>query len=279
MKELFSGLLTPDPGVIDGLVAITILYFLAVGPARKYLAPGVPFDKLRACSFLTGLFILIAAVATPIDHIGETYLFSVHMIQHVLLMFALPPFLIWGTPTWLSEFLFRTEGLGAILRFLVKPVPAAGLFVFVLHAWHVPGLYELALRDDLIHLLEHACFIASSVLMYWPLLGARSGGDSVKEREHPGIKLLYILGVSIGQLPLFAFLTFATSVFYPTYEAAPRYTDLSPIADQMLGGVIMKLAVVVFMFVGLAVVFTRWYMSEPRFSKGGSQSYQSGERR
>lgn len=267
MKEFFSGLFTPDPGVIDGLVAITVLYFLAVGPARKYLAPKEKFDKLRAASFLAGLFVLVASVATPLDHIGETYLFSVHMIQHVLLMFILPPFLIWGTPTWLSEFLFRTEGLGPVLRFLVKPVPAAGIYSFVLHIWHVPGLYELALRNELVHLLEHAFFIASSILMYWPLLGTTKSSDSSEKREHPGVKLLYILGVSIGQLPLFAFLTFATTVFYPTYEAAPRYIDITPLEDQMLGGVIMKLAVVVFMFVGLSVVFTRWYLSEPKLSK------------
>ena len=94
MSELLSGLFTPDPGVVDGLLALSVLYALAVGPGRKYLAPDQPFEKKRAVSFGIGFLILVAAVATPIDHIGETYLFSVHMLQHVMLMFFLPPFLV-----------------------------------------------------------------------------------------------------------------------------------------------------------------------------------------
>ena len=93
MNELLSGLFTPDPGVVDGLLALSVIYALAVGPGRKYLAPDQPFEKKRAISFGIGFLILVAAVATPIDHIGETYLFSVHMLQHVMLMFFLPPFL------------------------------------------------------------------------------------------------------------------------------------------------------------------------------------------
>lgn len=261
MREFFAGLFTPDPGVLDGIFAIALIYALAVGPGRRYLAPGQPFEKGRAFKFAIGIFILFAAVATPIDHIGETYLFSVHMFQHVLLMSALPPFLILGTPPWLADFLFRTEGLGKVLRFFVHPVTACVAFNAVLIFWHFPAFYELALRDSLVHLLEHITFVTVSIFMYWPLVGK----DHTIKPMHNGLKLLYVLAVGLGQLPLFGVLTFSTTVLYPTYENAPRYyADLSPLADQMLGGVIMKIASATFMFVGLVVYFYRWYSAENR---------------
>lgn len=261
MGELLSGLFTPDPGVIDGLLAISVLYALAVGPARKYLAPEEPFERNRAISFTIGFLILVIAVATPIDHIGETYLFSVHMLQHVLLMFALPPFLIYGTPVWLADFLFRTEGLGKVLRFFVHPLVACVLFNAVLIFWHFPAFYELALRDSFVHLLEHVTFVAVSIFMYWPLMGY----ESTRTPVHYGVRILYVLGVSLGQIPLFAVLTFSPTVLYPTYANAPRYyPGLNAITDQMLGGVIMKLVAAIFMFTGLVVYFYRWYNSEER---------------
>lgn len=261
MRELLDGLFTPDPGVVDGIMALSLIYALAVGPGRKYLAPDQPFEKKRAASFAVGVLILIGAVATPIDHIGETYLFSVHMLQHVLLMFFLPPFLIWGTPPWLADFLFRTEGLGKILQFCVRPVPAGILFNLVLILWHFPAFYELALRDPLVHLLEHVTFIAVSIFMYWPLIGR----DNTTKPVHYGIKIIYVLAVTLGQLPLFAVLTFAPTPIYPTYERAPRYiADLTALGDQMLGGVIMKLVAAIFMFGGLAIYFYHWYRSEAR---------------
>lgn len=261
MREFFSGIFTPDPGVLDGIFALAVLYGLAVGPGRRFLAPEEKFERRRAVAFAIAIVILILAVATPIDHIGETYLFSVHMLQHVILMFALPPFLILAVPPWLADFLFRTEGLGKLLKIAVKPLVAGVMFNVVLIFWHFPAFYELALRDPLVHLLEHATFIAVSIAMYWVLMGE----DNTVKPAHDGIKILYVLGVSLGQLPLFAVLTFASHVIYPTYEKAPRYIpDMSALGDQMLGGVIMKLVAAIFMFTGLAVYFYRWYLSEAR---------------
>ena len=261
MRAFFDGLFTPDPGVVDGIFALALIYGLAVGPGRRYLAPDIPFDKKRACYFGIAVLILVGAVATPLDHIGETYLFSVHMLQHVILMFALPPFLILGTPPWLADFLFRTEGLGKILKWWVHPITAAFLFNAVLIFWHFPAFYELALRDPLVHLLEHVTFIAVSVAMYWVLMGK----DGTVKPLHNGLKLLYVLAVSLGQIPLFGVLTFSPDVLYPTYAKAPRlYESLSPLTDQVLGGVIMKLVAAVFMFTGLVVYFYRWYLVEQR---------------
>lgn len=261
MRDFFSGVFTPDPGVVDGILGLAVVYALAVGPGRRYLAKDERFEPRRAAAFALGVLFLILAVATPIDHIGETYLFSVHMLQHVILMFAIPPLFIWGTPVWLADFFFRTEGLGKLLRFLVHPIVAGVVFNAALILWHFPAFYELALRDPLVHLLEHVIFVGVSIIMFWVVLGK----STYKKEMHNGLKLLYILGVNIGQLPLFGVLTFATEPLYPTYANAPRYIpDLSPINDQILGGVIMKVTAGIFMFTSLTVYFVRWYKSESK---------------
>lgn len=259
MRYFFDGLYTPDPGVIDGLLALSVLYCLAIGPARKYLAPKEPFEKWRAASFAMGVLVLTIAVASPIDYIGETYLFSVHMFQHSLLIFVIPPFFIFGIPNWLSNFFFRTEGLGKILKFFVHPIPACFFFNSMLILWHFPSLYEFALRDSAVHLLEHLSFTIVSIFMYWPLLGPSPNGKSL----HYGLKILYILAVNIGQLPLYGVLTLSETVLYPTYAEAPRYfPTVGPLEDQVLGGVVMMLIGSVFMFGGLMYCFYRWYCSE-----------------
>lgn len=261
MRGFFDGMYTPDPGVVDGILGLSVLYALAVGPGRRYLAPDQPFERKRAFSFFLGVLFLILAVAGPLDHIGETYLFSAHMLQHVILMFVLPPLFILGTPIWLSDFLFRTEGLGRVLRFLVHPIVAGVLYNAALILWHIPAFYELALRDPLVHLLEHVVFVGTSTAMFWVVLG----NHSEKKEMHNGLKLLYVLGVNIGQLPLFGVLTFATHPLYPTYAAAPRYfEDLNALNDQILGGVIMKITAAIYMFTGLTIYFYRWYKSESR---------------
>ncbi len=259
MRGFFDGMYTPDPGVVDGILGISVIYALAVGPGRRYLDPDQPFERKRAGLFSLGVLFLILAVASPLDHIGETYLFSAHMLQHVILMFVIPPFFIWGTPVWLSDFLFRTEGLGRVLKVLVHPIVAGVIYNAALILWHLPAFYELALRDPLVHLLEHIIFVAASTAMFWVVLGRRSD----KKEMHNGLKLLYVLGVNIGQLPLFGVLTFATHPLYPTYAAAPRYfEDLGPLDDQILGGVIMKVFAGLYMLAWLSVYFYRWYKSE-----------------
>ena len=151
---------------------------------------------------------------------------------------------------------YRCEAVGREVLELVHVQAEVDTLVF----WHIPAFYELALRDSFVHLGEHVCFVGTALLMYWPLLEP-AGSVPV---SHPGIKLLYILGVSIGQLPLFAALCFSEIVFYPTYAAAPRIVDLTPLDDQILGGAIMKLTAVGYMAVGLCVFLYRWHASEPR---------------
>jgi putative membrane protein len=248
----------PDPGIIEGLVSLTVLYFLAVGPGRSYLAPGERFSRWQGLSFTLGTILVFLAVASPLDELSEQYLFSAHMFQHVILIFPVPVLWLWGTPGWLVKPLLDMDWSAPLLRFFTRPLVAFLVFNLLFYIWHIPGLYEWALRDSKIHFLEHATFMGAAVLQWWPLMAPLQ----VQKPLHHGWRLLYLLAGAIVQLPLFFMLAFMNRVFYPTYVNAPRITFLTPMADQQLGGIIMKVASMVTMFIAVAVVFGGWYLQE-----------------
>lgn len=249
----------PDPGVIEGLVALTVLYLVATGPARNYLAPQAPKLPLwRQVCFHLGTLLVFLSVASPLDELSEQYLFSAHMFQHVILVYPVPVLWLWGTPGWLVQPFLDMEWSAPLLRFFTRPLVAFLTYNFVFYAWHIPGLYEWALRDSKIHFLEHAMFMGAALLQWWPLMPPLQ----VNPRLHDAWQLLYILAGAIVQFPLFFLLAFMHKTYYPTYINAPRIMQLTPDMDQQLGAILMKLAAMVVMFVAVALVFGRWYVRE-----------------
>jgi len=248
----------PDPGVIDGLLVLVTLYLLAIGPGRSLLAPGEPFPRRQAAFFLAGVCVLFLAVATPLDEISERYLFSAHMFQHVLLIYPVAIFWLLGAPAWVLTPLVGMDWSRPLARLLTRPLVTFLVFNGLFYIWHIPALYEWALRDSKIHFLEHASFIGAALLVWWPILSPLSAFP----RLNYGGQILYLLAGSIVQIPLFGMLTFAPTVLYPTYRDAPRLLSLTALEDQQLGAVIMKLSAMAFMFGTLVVVFFRWYSED-----------------
>lgn len=245
----------PDPGIIPATLVVCALYWLVVGPARRWIAPEEPFPKVQAGWFYAGMLMAFIALASPIDYIGEKYLLSVHMVQHMLLIFVVPPLLLLGVKDWMLKPVVSENPGKAVFGFLTHPLVAFLIFNGFLTLWHIPAFYDWALRDDHVHALEHISFVLTGILMYWPLM------SPMKEfpRLHYGPQLLYVMFMGLAQMPLFAFLTFSHHCFYPPYVAAPRIVNLTPLQDQVLGGVIMKVSVMIWMFCELAVIFGTWY--------------------
>ncbi|MBI3924333.1 MAG: cytochrome c oxidase assembly protein [Armatimonadetes bacterium] len=250
----------PDPGVLDGLVVVSLLYAAAVGPLRRWIAPEEAFPRREACWFYGAVLVLFLAVGTPLDEIGEKYSFAAHMLQHTLLIYPVPVMILLGTPAWILRPLVSLEWSRPLFYFLTRPLVAALLFNVCLILWHLPGLYEWALRDPRIHFLEHASFIGVALLAWWPAIPRLPEFPGL----HPGPALLYLLPMGIAQSPLFAFLTFSGEVYYPTYASAPRLWNITPIEDQILGGVLMKVVGMAVMFAAMAVAFYRWHSMEWR---------------
>ncbi|MGE9295190.1 MAG: cytochrome c oxidase assembly protein [Puniceicoccales bacterium] len=256
-----------EPLLLLLLIGAGWLYALAVGPLRNDIAPGEAFSQRKAVSFFLGLVAAYLTVGSPLDQWGEDFLFSAHMAQHMLLVYLVPPLLIRGVPDWLWDWLLAPRPVRGVVRVLVNPFVAWLAFSFSYTVWHIPSLYELALQQKWAHVLEHWLMFAPAMMMWWPII---SPSKLLPPAPYGG-RMLYLFLLMVGQLPVFAFLTLSEQVLYPTYEFAPRVTDLSPLQDQILGGLIMKVTNMGVSLSLLAWCFYAWYLedSAQRLAPGG----------
>lgn len=243
-----------EPLLIGTLTVVAWLYALAIGPWRTRLIPGHPFPRAAAWRFTFGLLIFYGAVGTPLDQIGERFLLSAHMAQHMLIIFAAAPLVFTGIPPALLDRVIGRPVVHAVLRVMTRAPVAAVVFVLVLTFWHVPAIYDYALRTRIVHVAQHLMFFAAALLMWWPLLSR----SSLLPRLRPGPQILFLIGLGALQMPLIAFFAFSRTVLYPTYEFAPRLLALTPRDDQILGGALMGVGGM-FITLGLiAAAFIRW---------------------
>ncbi len=245
-----------EPALLGGILLMVWIYLALVGPLRERIAPLAAFPRRETFWFAMAVLGFYIAVGSPLDALGENYLFSAHMVQHMVLMYPVALFTIWAIPQWLVDgLLSRSRIATAVLRILFQPVVAGFCFTFVFTVWHFPTLYEAALHNKRIHMLEHLTMFAVSVQMFWPIWSR----SKIIPRMHCGMHPIYIFLLMVAQLPLFAVLTFATEVLYPTYELAPRVIDLEPLPDQVLGGLIMKISNMIVSLIAIGRAFYFWY--------------------
>ena len=198
-----------DPTVYAGLL---VLYF-----GHALLARAAPDTRRKhTLYFLFGLFTLWFSLETPIDTIADRYLDTVHMLQHVLLAFVAPPLLLLGLSREMAARLVRVPGVRAI----TEPVPAQLIAAVIMVAWHLPVLYDATLRNENIHVLEHLMFIASGLVLFWPIVEATSVHARWTMSE--GAKLVYMLLATLPQDGVALVLIFSRTPFYDFYVDAPR---------------------------------------------------------
>ncbi|PXA03151.1 cytochrome c oxidase assembly protein [Coraliomargarita sinensis] len=239
-----------EPLLVGSILAVAWAYSLVIGP---YRSSEHSFPKRQSIYFALGIISFYLTVGSPLDALGENFLFSAHMVQHNALMYICPPLLLLGLPAWLIDGPFsRKAWLQSIFKFLVHPLIAGLSFTLVFSLWHIPFLYEWALHDKAVHIIEHLTMLFVSLQVWWCIVSPSQQFPALRY----GGQIVFVFLLMVGQTPLFAFLTFSSDVFYPTYAYAPRVVDLSPIQDQVLGGVVMKLAN---MFVSLAIMSVAFY--------------------
>ncbi|MBL9207807.1 MAG: cytochrome c oxidase assembly protein [Opitutaceae bacterium] len=246
-----------EPYLIGGLILLGWIYALATGPFRTRIAStSTPFPRARAWAFYSALLIFYLAVGSPLDQAGERFLLSAHMIQHLLLIYPAAVLFLVGLPAWLVAPVTDQPSLRRILRILTHPLCCGTVYTLVLSLWHVPAIYDWALQDKVIHVIEHIMFFVAALFYWWPILSPSPRFP----RLVPGVQILYLIGVTIGMTPLFSFIAFSDTVLYPTYEFAPRlFATFGPQEDQLLGAAIMKLGGMAVTFCAIAVGFYRWY--------------------
>ncbi len=244
-----------EPALIGGLLFFGWIYALFVGPFRQKICPSLPYSAKHTFWFSLGMLSFYLAVGSPLDPLGENFLFSAHMIQHNVLMYVSPLFLLLGLPQPLVDRILETNPVSEkIFCFFVHPIIAGLLFTLVFSFWHFGVFYEAAIKDKTLHMAEHLSMFFTSVAMWWPICGPSKRLPPLRY----GSQMLYILALMLGQTPIFATLTFSEEVLYETYFYAERIMNLSPLEDQRTGGVLMKLANMAVSVGVLASIFHRW---------------------
>jgi putative membrane protein len=246
------------PSVLAGTALLTLLYFSGIGPVRRRLALGPPAPGWRILCYGLGILVMLVSLNGPIHDLSDTYLFSVHMAQHLLLTMAVPPLLIAGTPGWLVDWVVGRMGGRRVGRLLTHPVFAGSVFSVTLLVWHTTGAYDLMMRNHSVHIATHLMFIAAAVLLWWPV----TSPSSVLPALPLPMGMLYLFLVQLPMQLLGAIITFADTNLYPWYEAAPRTWGLSPLDDQKLGGLLMWIPGNLWIWGAMSVLFFRWARSE-----------------
>jgi cytochrome c oxidase assembly factor CtaG len=198
----------------------------------------------RAAAFLLGLVLAVLALVSPLDAIGEEYLLSGHMLQHVIIGDLAAALVLLGLTGPLLFFLLPSGALGPIARFgpvrgilgfLARPVVALGIWAAVLAAWHVPALYESALRTQWVHDLEHVSFVLAGFLMWYQLLDPARREHLARSSRLALAVVLFAAGQALSSV-----LVFSGRVLYEPYALQDeRLLGLSPLADQRLAGGVM----------------------------------------
>ncbi|MGH2461443.1 MAG: cytochrome c oxidase assembly protein [Chloroflexota bacterium] len=243
-----------DPSIVAGIGVLAVVYVVWVRPV-------VPVTRWQIAAYFGGLFILFLALVSPLDLLSDRYLFSAHMLQHVLLLFVVPPMLIWGLPVSLLARVCEVVPEGSILRKIASPLPTFLLYVGLMWIWHLPKLYEAALGNELIHVGEHLCFLGSATLFWWLIV--RSDQSLAPVPALGRIALLF--GAAVGSSGLAALITFAGMVLYPTYALGPPYSavrdalGMTPLVDQQVGGLLMWIGGGSWYLIAVAIIFFRWF--------------------
>lgn len=243
-----------EPSILIGTVIIMALYLYAIGLLRKpyKLIDGV--KPSQVIFFWSGILIIFFALVSPIDEIGDRYLFSVHMVQHLLLTIVGPPLILIGIPEVLLKPLLSKRFILPIARVLLNPFVAFFLFNADFWLWHIPSFYDATLTNQNIHILEHLTFIIFALIYWWPIFSPMS---EQLPRLSIGGQILYMFFGGMPMVALGAGLTFAPPLYAP-YIHAPRLWGLSPATDQQLGGLIMWIPGNIIVIVIVSILFIRW---------------------
>jgi len=242
---------SPDAGwsfVPGAIVLVAALTFLYVRRWRQ-----VDASAGRLISFLGGMALVLIALCSPVDRLGEQ-LFAMHMVQHLLLLDLAPILALLGLTKVLlrplTRRLVRIERRAGILG---HPVFAVVLYVATMAIWHIPAMYDAALEHPVLHVLEHVSFGIAGGLYWWHLL------SPIRARQRLGGMgpVVYMLATKVFVGLLGILLAFAPDTIYDFYDRQPGYWGLSPGTDQAVGGLIMALEQSIVMGVALVFLFTR----------------------
>ena len=252
--------------LIIGLIVAFVYAIRVLGPKVVPSGEVISHKQIRIFSLM--IFLLLISTDWPLHDIAEEYLYSMHMLQHTILTYIIPPLALLATPEWLFRLLVGRGRTYRVIRFLTRPVIAAVTYNAVLLITHIPALVNRSAAGGPLHYSLHVLLVFSALMLWTPICG-----PAKEWRMSYGAMMVYLFCTSLVPSIPAGWLTFAEGSVYNHYDTPVRVWGMSVLSDQQLAGGIMKLGGAVFLW---ALIITIFFT---RFMKGffGEQSYSTKE--
>lgn len=270
-----------SPYLIGVCVFLTILYFLITVAWRSDFKVSEPLKRSEAIYFVLAMITLYIIKGSPIDLLGHI-MFTMHMVQMAFLLLLVPILLIKGIPWWIWKVVVELPVVKPVIKIVTQPVVAIFVFIGLFSVYHLPSVFDVIKLDSTFHGIFTFVLFMSAMFMYWPLLNQVEGQHKMKNI----LKLAYIAANAVLITPACALIIFANSPMYSTYTdpemwmqamalcvpastlsgltlSGPElFTNMSPVSDQQVGGVLMKIIQELIFGVILYRVFMDWWKNE-----------------
>jgi cytochrome c oxidase assembly factor CtaG len=227
-------------------------FVLALGAAYAAAGRRYPPSRGRFLAFTTGLVLLVLVSVTPLATIALEYLLSAHLVQNVAMAEWAPALAVAG----LSAGMAGALGAFSPVSVATQPLVALPAWLATYGLWHVPAVYDYALRHDAVLHLEHATYFVAGAMLWWPVL---------QDQPHhlsAGAKAVYLFAAFVLASPVGLLLALLPEPLYDFYVDAPRLWGLGPLADQQIAGVLMAVSEAVVFFALFAFFFVRFMAEE-----------------
>ncbi|NLY79103.1 MAG: cytochrome c oxidase assembly factor CtaG [Lysinibacillus sp.] len=279
-----------SPYMIGTLIFIIIVYFIVTIKWRKDFKVSEPLKKEEAIYFISGIILLYIIKGSPID-LMSLIMFTMHMVQMAFYLLLLPILIIKGIPWWVWKVVVEFPVVDKIFKALTHPVVSVLGFALTFSVYHVPLVFDFVKVDQTLHGLASLALFMSAFFMYWPLINEVPGQPKMKGLY----KIGYIIATAVVITPACALIIFSKDPVYATYTngeawlesmalcvppstlasitttiplSGPElFTDLTPIRDQQMGGVLMKIIQEIILGILLAIVFRKWWKEEHKLSE------------
>ena len=233
------------------LIGAYVYSMRVIGP--RAVDGGQPVvTRTNVWCFAGAMVLLFTASTWPIHQLAEDYLYSAHMLQHMMLSYFMPPLVLLATPTWLMRLLVGTGRTLRVVTFMTKPVVAAVVFNVAVMVTHIPPVVNASVQSAPLHYALHLLLVLTAVLMWMPVVGP------IQElRISDAAKPIYLFLQSVVPTVPAGWLTFAEGVVYKHYNQPVRVWGISPTDDQQVAGAIMKIGGSIFLWALVVFYFFR----------------------
>lgn len=239
--------------LIIGLIVAFVYTVRVLGP--KVAPEGKIISRRQITTFTVMILLLWLASDWPMHDIAEEYLYSVHMVQHMVISYIVPPLALLATPEWLFRLLIGKGRTYKVVRFLTRPVVGVLVYNITLMITHIPQIVNRSAAGGPLHYSLHVLIVTTSLMFWVPVCGP------IREwRMSDGAKMIYLFGTSLIPTIPAGWLTFAEGAVYKHYDTIVRVGGISVLSDQQAAGGIMKLGGSTLMWTIIIYIFFKRFM-------------------